>query len=125
MVTHIPILAILVIWQLPLVGLSSDLLKCSLFLQKNRSYSISTECKFFELVQTHRSLNEVQARADDAFTNFEAASKELQSSREQKKSLTLSGISGRRASRTVNAGLAYSKYRSLNRAIWFPSSVIS
>jgi hypothetical protein len=50
-------------------------------------------------VQTYRSLNDhidqAQARADDAFTNFEAASKELQSSREQKK---LGGIPDRRAS---------------------------
>jgi hypothetical protein len=61
-------------------------------------------------VQAHRLLNDqidqAQARVDDAFTNFEAASKELQTLRQQKKSLTLNGsISGIRAPRTVNAGL--------------------
>ena len=86
---------------------SSDSSFC---LHKNCSCSSSAEREFAELVQAHRLLNDqidqAQARVDDAFTNFEAASKVLQTLRQQKKSLTLNGsISGIRAPRTVNAGL--------------------
>jgi hypothetical protein len=89
---------------------SSDSSKCSFCLHKNCSCSGSAEREFVELVQAHRLLNDkidqAQARVDDAFTNLEAASKELQTLRQQKKSLTLNGsISGIRAPHTVNAGL--------------------
>ena len=80
------------------------------FFKKNFDHALLVQsANFPNLCKPYRSLNDqidqAQARADDAFTNFEAASKELQSSPEQKKSLTLSGIPDRRASRTVNAGL--------------------
>jgi hypothetical protein len=82
---------------------SSDSLKYSLCLQKNRSCSISAEREFAELVEAHRSLN---AQIDQAQERVEAVSKELRSLHRQKKSLTSSGISGvRSASRPVNAGL--------------------
>jgi hypothetical protein len=90
---------------------SSDSLKCSFCLRKNRSCSISEEREFAELVKAHRSLNiqidQARERFETACANVEVTSKELNSLREQKKSLTSSGISGMRAaSRTVNAGLA-------------------
>ena len=89
---------------------SSDPLKCSLCLRKNRLCSISAEREFAELVEAHRSLNiqidQARERLETACASVGVALKELNSLCEQKKSLTSSGISGMRAaSRTVNAGL--------------------
>ena len=62
---------------------SSDYLKCSPCLQKNRSCSISAEREFAELVEAHRSLNiqidQARERLENACANVGVASKKFNS----------------------------------------------